>query len=101
MTKAREKGNNFGKVYKKGQPAKNGLSFVTIVTLGVFALHTLGDGSDDPISKGNGITQNRPLYSLYILVLLLMVTQGVWVWSGDGTRMSTKNPFIFLERDKV
>ena len=39
MTKAREKGNNFGKVYKKGQPAKNGLSFVTIVTLGVFALH--------------------------------------------------------------
>ena len=26
MTKAREKGNNFGKVYKKGQPAKNGLS---------------------------------------------------------------------------
>ena len=36
MTKAREKGNNFGKVYKKGQPAKNGLSFVTIVTLGVF-----------------------------------------------------------------
>ena len=29
-----------------------------------------GDGSDDPISKGNGITQNRPQSVLTIFLLI-------------------------------